>query len=128
MSYKSMLQHRCNVLGLVELETGVTWEVKSENIRCFLDLNFIRRGKDPMWTPEAGRPADRSGVLFLLGDAPIKSGDRILMTKGPSGMFSIEGAIDEAWQPFAKHHIEVGVLEVATQMQRPKYNQRTPRG
>ena len=127
MSYNSLLKHRCTVLSLVETQVDgspiVAWQATSTNVRCFLDLNFIRRGKDPMWTAEAGRPQDRSGVLFLRGDQLVESGNRVLMTKGPAGTFSIEGALDEAWQPDKRHHIEIGVVEVAGQLARPGFNQ-----
>jgi hypothetical protein len=41
---------------------------------------------------------------------------RIKMTRGPEGMFLIEGAVDEAWQPTRRHHLEVGVIEVPKQI------------
>ena len=127
MSYRSLLKHRCTIIELTMTATDgspvSTWTTKAEDIRCFLDLGFIRRGKDPIWTPEAGRPADRSGVIFLGGDAPITSGDRIIMTKGPSGTFEVQGAFDEAWRPSSRHHIEIGVIEVATQISRGAYYQ-----
>lgn len=120
MSYVSMLKHRCTLLELKEgFVNGVPtmkWEPIATNIRCFLDLNFLRRGKDPMWTPEAGRSSDRSGVCFLVGTAPARSGMRLKMTKGPTGTFLIEGAVDEAWQPNQRHHLEVGVTEVPSQI------------
>jgi hypothetical protein len=122
MSYRSLLKHRCNVIGLVTTADDgspvTVWQQKATDIRCFLDLSFIRKGKDPYWSESAGRPTDRTGVLFLMGDAQIKAGDRIIMTRGPSGSFSIEGAIDETWTPSARHHLEVGVKEVATQLAR----------
>jgi len=112
-----MLRHRCHILRLVETTNDGSpvhsWETVTETaIRCFLDLNFIRKGKDPIWTQEAGRPQDRSGVWFALNDAPIKSGDRIKMVKGPTGTFKVEGALDEAWRPTDLHHLEIGVQEV----------------
>lgn len=85
-------------------------------VPCFLDLNFIRKGKDPVWTPEAGRASDRSGVGFFRGDAPLTAASRIQMVKGPEGTFSVEMAVDEAWTPNRKHHLEVGVTEVAKQI------------
>jgi hypothetical protein len=87
--------------------------VAATSERCFLDLGFIRQGKDPQWTPEAGRASDRSGVLFLGPTTAMRPGDRIRMTKGPSGTFQVEGAYDEAWRPSDRHHIELGVVEVA---------------
>lgn len=120
MSFKANLRHRCNLLELTEVQVdGLVshdWNVVTNgaNIRCFLDLNFIRRGKDPIWTPEAGRPSDRSGVLFLLPGAPIKSGQRIEIIFGPTGTFEVQGAVDEAWTPRKLHHLEIGVVEVGS--------------
>lgn len=99
--------------GWVEVESGV---------RCFLDLNFIRSGKDPVWTPETGRRSDRSGVLFVLGDLVVSSGMRVRMTRGPSGTFLIEGALDEVWRPTDKHHVEIGVVEVPSQITKGQGN------
>lgn len=130
MSFKSLLKHRCIILRLVETAQDgspvfewqpITQADGTTQVRCFLDLNFIRRGKDPIWTPEAGRPSDRSGVLFIT--TPVKSGDRIQMVKGPAGMFEIQGAVDEAWTPSAQHHLEIGVKEVAVQIARGQYSQ-----
>lgn len=130
MSYRALLAHRCTVMRLTEsFVNGIpthTWTDVATNVRCFVDLNFVRLGKDPTWTPEAGRPSDRSGVAFFLGSAPIKNGDRIKMTKGPSGTFSLEAAIDEAWRPSAKHHLEISVKEVPKQLA-AGYNDQTGR-
>jgi hypothetical protein len=128
MSLKSMLAHRCTLIEPVESsEYGssvYTWQVVAENVRCFLDLNYVRTGKDALWIEAAGRPADRTGVVFFDGKTRIKSGYRMEMTKGPHGTFSIEGAIDEAWKPTRRHHLEIGVIEVATSMSRPEYAMR----
>ena len=117
MAYSNLLKHRCAVLRLYETNQNgmpvTTWEIIEAGVKCYLDLNFIRKGKDPMWTPEAGRPSDRSGVMFVEAGADIRSGDRLRMTKGPAGTFSVEGAVDEAWQPTKMHHLELGVVEVA---------------
>lgn len=116
MSYKSMLRHRCTILRQqVDLESGspvYQWVEVATNVRCFLDLNFIRAGKDPMWTAEAGRATERSGVGFFMGNAPLKNGDWIKMTRGPQGIFQCEAAVDEAWRPTDLHHLEVGVKEI----------------
>lgn len=115
-----MLKHRCDLLELREtFEDGIAvsaWTLVASQVKCFLDLNFIRRGKDPVWTPEAGRASDRSGVLFVQGSAPARSGMRVRMSFGPSGTFLIEGAVDEAWRPTSRHHLEVGVVEVPSQI------------
>jgi hypothetical protein len=123
MSYGGLLKHRCNVKRLettfVKGVAQTTWVTKTSNVKCFLDLNFIRKGKDPMWTPEAGRISDRSGVLFLAANANLVPGDRIEMVKGPSGTFTLEGALDEAWRPTSLHHYEIGVVEVPNQIVTP---------
>lgn len=120
MSFVGLLKQRCRLLELNETNVdglvSHVWTVVTggDNVRCFLDLNYIRKGKDPIWTPEAGRATDRTGVLFLAPTAPVRSGQRVEMLIGPSGTFSIEGAVDEAWTPKKKHHLEVGVQEVGS--------------
>jgi hypothetical protein len=120
-----MLAHRCSLID--SRETSVdgssvySWVTVATDIPCFLDLSFIRKGKDAQWVEAAGRPKDRTGVIFFKGTAPVKSGMRIEITRGPSGMFSIEGALDEAWTPRRKHHLEFGVIEVASVIKRPEY-------
>lgn len=115
-----MLVQRCTLKELTtNFVDGIAvsgWTDVATNVACFLDLNFLRRGKDPIWTPEAGRPSDRTGVLFLSGTATVRSGMRVVMTKGPSGTFLIEGAVDEAWRPSKRHHYELGVVEVPSQI------------
>ena len=120
MSFNAMLKHRCSVKRLVEGEIDgiatASWSTTSTNVRCFIDLNFIRKGKDPMWTAEAGRRTDRTGVLFALSTADIRPGDRVSVTKGPVGTFEVQGAVDEAWRPLNLHHLELGVVEVQKQL------------
>ena len=112
MSYSSLLKHRVDIYRIsVEDANGIpvtSWTKTLVSIPAFVDLNFIRRGKDPVWTQEAGRPQDRSGVLFLPEYTDIRSGDRIIVTRGPKGSFQVEGAVDEAWRPENQHHMEIG--------------------
>lgn len=117
MVYKNLLRHRGIVLRLVEHQVhGMSVDdyepVSLINVRCFVDLTFIRKGRDPQWSAEAGRPADRSGVLFLLPDQDVRSGDRFQVTKGPPGTFQVQGALDDAWAPTKLHHKEYGLIEV----------------
>lgn len=116
MSYRTMLKQRCSIKRLVETEQHgfvvFDWITIASSVPCFLDLSFIRQGKDPLWTPEAGRPSDRTGVWFGLPKVDVRSGDQIVMTKGPSGTFQVEGAVDEVWRPGDFHHLELGVKEV----------------
>lgn len=115
MSYNNLLKMKCNVLmfGTSQIDgfTQQAWLTR-ESTRCFLDLNFIRSGKDPVWTPDSGTAQNRSGVLFLPKNSTARPGDRIRMTKGPSGTFVITGVIDEVWTPKRFSHLECRVEEV----------------
>ena len=116
---KHLLKMRCTILRMQETNINgapaYDWVEVKTKVRCFLDLSFQRPGKDPGWTPEAGRPADRSGVWFG-NDEPLKPGDRVVITSGsPSGTFEVLGAIDTV--PNARtaktDHMEAYVQEVA---------------
>ncbi len=83
-------------------------------IKCRLDLNFLRPGKDQPPAPEAGRAPDRVGVMFCDKGADIKPGDRISAVSGPiSGVFEIRVVPDIAVGFVNGHHMEVQVVEVA---------------
>lgn len=119
MSYSQMLSQRCNIVRLTESQVdglvSHTWQpINTDPVRCFLDLNFIRLGKDPTWTPDTGTAQNRAGVLFLPTKFIAQPGDRIQMLLGPSGTFKIERFVDEAWTPKRKkpHHLELYVTEV----------------
>lgn len=130
MSYKAMLKHRVDVMEqTIDLDSGSPsygWSVVASNVKCFIDLNFVRTGKDQVWTPESGRSTDRVGVAFFMGDAPLKIGQWVKVTKGPSGVFSLESGIDEAWTPHRKHHLEVSIREIP-QMLHPNQGGPSPR-
>lgn len=125
MTLKSLLAHRCEVQrNEIDLSSGsaeMTWRVVKSNVPLFLDLNFLRKGKDPVWTPEVGREAERAGVAFFKSNAPIQNGDRILMKKGPAkgNIFTLEMAIDEAWTPSVRSHLEVYVKALPQQLSTP---------
>lgn len=127
MSFLGLMKHRCDIYDLNKVVVDGAMETQfvrvAKDVRCYLDLSFIRKGKDPMWTPEAGRPADRSGVLFLASTGGIKSGQRIEMTRGPEGQFEILGAIDLIYRRDRPHHYEVGVIERATSLYRRENSQ-----
>jgi hypothetical protein len=90
-----------------------TYTKVASGVRCRVDLSFLRAGKDQGWTPEAGRASDRTGVAFFESGVNILPGDRIVMTKGPTGTFLLEGSLDEVQDGLKTHHLEVGVTEVA---------------
>jgi hypothetical protein len=91
----------------------------SQWIKCRLDLNFLRPGKDIPAPINAGVRPDRIGVMFTYADAPIMEGDRIVTIpnefgKMPvTGTFEIKTIPDEALDYNSAHHIEVQVVEAA---------------
>lgn len=127
MSFQSQLKHRCEVSNLVEVvEDGASsyvFEIKIPDLRCFLDLKALTE-VDPYFVPAAGRPTERAGTLFVLpktdGSCPVKPGDSITITRGPSGTFEINNMIDEIWTPHRLHHYEIGCTEVAPQIARKR--------
>ena len=127
MSFLGLMKHRCDIYDLNKTAVDGALELQfvriATNVKCYLDLAFIRKGKDPMWTPEAGRPSDRSGVLFMLPAVEIKSGQRIEMTRGPDGQFEILGAIDLLYRGDKAHHYEIGVTERAASLSRRENTQ-----
>lgn len=118
MSYESLLVHRCTVLRLDEVNVdgsvNYTWVPTKMNVHLRIDLSFQRRGKDPDWIAEAGRPSDRTGVAFFLRGEAVMPGDRITMTTGPAGTFELQGSKDHVPGHLGdEHHLEIGVQEVA---------------
>lgn len=81
-------------------------------IRCRLDLNFLRPGKDVPQAYEAGVAPDRIGVMFTYAGLPLKAGDRIVTVSGPvTGIFDIKTIPDVALDYSSGHHIEVQIVE-----------------
>lgn len=126
MSFFSNLIHRCDLY-----ESRITdndgspvaryVKVNDLPIRCRIDLNFVRQGKDSLWNATAARPDDRTGVMFFLPNQTLRDGMRAEIVRGPSGIFQFKGAIDEAWDHRRLHHFEVGVVEVSTLQSRGEH-------
>lgn len=117
MSYRSLLKMRCSILELVETQQdGMpvhSWQTTQVDVRCFADLLFFNGpDNDPLWTADAAKPENRSGKLFLAPNAIVEPGNRIKITRGPSGTFEVQGAVDEAWTPRGLHHLECYVVEI----------------
>ena len=128
MSYRAMLVHTCDLYDIVtEVEDGSpitrTKKINTKPIPCRLDLNFLRTGKDQLWLNSVGKPDDRTGVLFLMPNAPVQVGMRAVMVRGPKGTFQLRGSIDEAWDFDSLDHLEVGVVEVSTLQWREERSQ-----
>ena len=119
MSYVGLLTQRCDVLRLNASNTdgaaSYSWVVVASSIRVRTDLSYIRP-TDPNlgWIPEAGRPDDRVGTAFFLPDAIVRPGDRIRITRGPTGTFEVKGSLDTViGRQGYTHHIEARIEEVA---------------
>lgn len=116
MSLRNLLRMRCNIVRTTSVQVdGLVkqqWSAVSTGEQCFLDLNYIRAGKDPVWVPDNGTAQNRSGVLFLAPSTIAIPGDRVQMVKGPGGTFEIQSSMDEAWNLTKLHHLECFVVEV----------------
>lgn len=92
-------------------------------LRCRLDLNFVRPGKDAIPAPNAGVAPDRVGLMLTSAKAKLKAGDRIVAIPNRAGKTPVEGTFeirvvpDVALGMTDAHHIEVQIVEVA---QKPK--------
>ncbi len=121
MSYRNLLRQRCAIWRMTQINSDgaptYAYTKVKENVACFLDLTYRRPGLDPKWIPEAERPSDRSGVLFLGPSEPLRPGNRIEMTHGqPKGWFQVTASVDSvvAARTTRVHHLEMYVQEVQT--------------
>lgn len=83
-------------------------------MKCRLDLIFLRPGKDAPAPIVAGRSPDRTGVLFCNNTPSLQGGQIIKVISGPhlGAMFLLKMRPDEAQDFSGSHHIEVQVHEV----------------
>lgn len=89
-------------------------------IRCRLDMNFLRPGKDVPAAQEAGTVPDRIGVMFCR-PVPIRAGDRIVAVSGPvTGTFDLKTIPDLPPDYSSVHHMEVQVVETVQSLESPR--------
>jgi hypothetical protein len=93
-------------------------------LRCRLDLQFIRRGVDQPPAVAAGRAPDRVGVMYYIpvtdvnGIPLVQAGDRAVTLTGPVyGVFEIRNLPDVALDFVGGHHVEVQIVEVSQNLQ-----------
>lgn len=84
-------------------------------LRCRLDLIFLRPGKDQPAPIVAGRTPDRTGIMYCSSTPSLKGGQIIRISSGPytGASFLLKMRPDEAQDFSGSHHIEVQVFEVA---------------
>ncbi len=100
------------VPSVVDRWLGVPGELK-----CRIDLSYMRPGKDQLMPVVEGRAPDRIGVLFCAVTDSLLSGDRIRCIDGPiRGTFEIRAMPDVAADFGSAHHLEVQIVEVSQQM------------
>lgn len=91
-------------------------------LRCRIDLNFVRPGKDILPAPEAGKAPDHIGVLFTYNYAPLRAGDRIIAIANERGIIPVPGTFEIRVMPDVAidysdpHHIEVQIIEVGQEL------------
>lgn len=91
-------------------------------LRCRLDMNFIREGKDALPAPVAGRAPDRVGLLFASQWAPLRAGDRLYAIPDEDGKIVVMGTFEIRTMPDTAvgfsdaHHIEVQIVEVGQEL------------
>jgi hypothetical protein len=84
-------------------------------MKCRLDLIFLRPGKDAPSPIVAGRTPDRTGIMYCSYTPNLRGGQTVKVIKGPhvGASFLIKMRPDEAQDFSGTHHIEVQVFEVA---------------
>lgn len=97
------------ISDMVDSVLGVEGEM-----RCRLDLGFVRPGRDQPMAVVAGRAPDRMGVLFCDYSPNLRAGDRVRAVAGPvTGTFEVRAIPDTAVDMTSVHHVEVQIFEVA---------------
>lgn len=112
--------HRTLVRGTAQLQWVPVDDPKLQHIKCRLDLNYLRPGKDQPPPFEAGRAPDRMGLL-ICDILPIRAGDRFVCDSGPvQGTFEIRAMPDVTitGRPVG-HHLEMQVVETNQNLPSP---------
>lgn len=92
-----------------------------EAMRCRLDLQFLRPGKDTPSAVVAGAIPDREGIMFCSNDPRLTAGmqiETINDRRGKQvvvGVFEIKEMPDVALDYADAHHIEVKIIETVQQ-------------
>lgn len=93
------------------------WGVPGQ-LKCRIDLQFIRPGRDAPMPIQAGRAPDRQGILICDVNPNLKAGQRVTAIDGPvTGVFELRETPDPIVGFSLAHHIEVGLIEVAQALQ-----------
>lgn len=90
------------------------FQLPAGEMKCRLDLVFLRPGKDAPAPIVAGRTPDRTGILYCSYTPNLKGGQIVKCSSGPytGASFLIKMPPDAAQDFSSAHHIEVQVFEV----------------
>lgn len=120
--YASVVKVRRPQTTQVDGVATTTWQdVETDGlnfVRCRIDLNFIRPGKDAPAPINAGGAQDRYGLLFCNANVPLRAGDRLVCIPNTNGKLPVEGSFevrsipDKAIDFSDVHHTEVLIFEV----------------
>lgn len=86
-------------------------------LKCRIDMNFLRPGKDIAPAPEAGKAPDRIGVMYCDAWVPIRAGYRFVTIPNDDGEEPVKGVFDLRVNPDGAvgyktvHHLEMQVIE-----------------
>ena len=87
MTISSVLTHRCTVMRSIEDfsdgSPAFTWSVVS--VRTPVLLRPTPSTTDPTWTSSQRHEADSEAILFSLATADLHPGDRVTLTRPPTG-------------------------------------------
>jgi hypothetical protein len=112
-----------SVADVVDGARVQTWQKSTQSfdpvcapgeMKCRLDLTFLRVGKDAPAPMVAGRTPDRTGVMYCTYTPALQAGQIIKVISGPhtGASFMLKMRPDEAQDGVGTHHIEVQVFEV----------------
>lgn len=122
--YSSRVEILQSVTDVVDGARVQTWQKSNASfdptegpgeMKCRLDLIFLRPGKDAPAPVVAGRTPDRTGVMYCSYTSELKGGQIVRVISGPflGIAFLLKMRPDEAQDFRGTHHIEVQVNEVA---------------
>ena len=122
--FKSTVEILESVTDVVDGARMQTWQKSTATfdptcgpgeMKCRLDLIFLRVGKDVPVPIVAGRTPDRTGVMYCSYTPSLKGGQIVKVIAGPfkDAAFMLKMRPDEAQDFNGTHHIEIQVFEVA---------------
>lgn len=84
-----------------------------EDVRCRLEVNFYRPGKDAPLPIQAGRAPDRACVYWVDPGTDFRPGDHLECVSGPVfGVWRVQTRPDSAVSMRYLHHLEGQAIEV----------------